>query len=175
MRETNRIHHQKARSNFTPEQFIQNRESNRIQQQAARTNLKPGQLIQNRESNSIQHQSVCNSLTPEQVIQNRERRQLCHHLLLVSNSASGVIHRGAFHDDINAITPTEVSCDIEIYECIRLCQSSWNRTLLTSEEDENDDNSTIHRMLVCIVCDQCIIGKDMSKVCTPYQQCPTGS
>ena len=104
MRETNRIHHQKARSNFTPEQFIQNRESNRIQQQAARTNLKPGQLIQNRESNSIQHQSVCNSLTPEQVIQNRERRQLCHHLLLVSNSASGVIHRGAFHDDINAIT-----------------------------------------------------------------------
>jgi len=44
--------------------------------------------------------------------------------------------------------------------------------LLTSEEDENDDNSIIHKMLVCIVCDQCIIGKDKSKLCTLYQQCP---
>jgi hypothetical protein len=160
-RKVDRAHHQEVHANLTQEGVEHRRDVDRAHRQEVRANLTVDDADQVRRINRIQHQVSRNNLTLDQVIQNRERSAFLHHIHLMSTSEGVKIERGVYNADINASAPIDISCNINIDECIKCCQSSLNRTLLTSDEDEYEPNIATHKILACVVCDQCIIGKDV--------------
>ena len=77
-----------------------------------------------------------------------------------SKSHNFHIERNCFAQESNSMESYDLAKDVMCTDGLLECQANINRTLLTCEEEGYIEGKSIHRALVCVVCDRCIIGTD---------------
>ena len=69
------------------------------------------------------------------------------------------VERDIFVEDVNCYT-VDLCQDVETEASVLQCQRNLRRTVVASYEEDFQDDVVIHKILVCIVCDCCIIGNE---------------
>ncbi|MFO0446989.1 MAG: hypothetical protein ACK51L_04885 [bacterium] len=166
-REHDRVRHEERCSNMSTEELEMMRERNRANQQErreeARGNLSPEQAELIRENVRLWWQLAPNNKTPVQRQLLQERNALYCHLQQIRemSTESGIVERNEYKENVREITPQDISGNIQVEQFILACQESLCQTILHEEEADYEENKEIHRMLICVVCNEAIIGKDV--------------
>jgi hypothetical protein len=166
-REHDRVRHEERCSNMSTEELEMMRERNRANQQErreeARGNLSPEQAELIRENVRLWWQLARNNMTPVQRQLLQERNALYRHLQQIRemSTESGIVERNEYKENVREITPQDISGNIQVEQFILACQESLCQTILHEEEADYEENKEIHRMLICVVCNEAIIGKDV--------------
>jgi len=64
------------------------------------------------------------------------------------------VERNEYKENVREITPQDISGNIQVEQFILACQESLCQTILHEEEADYEENKEIHRMLICVVCNE---------------------
>jgi len=169
--EAHRIRKQERRSNLSMEEIEAWQQTNRIREHERRRNMAGNAEADSAETDlltinaRLRQQIARQKRSPEQLQmmreRNRERMALLHHQQQRANEIMSRIERNSYGSNIRNKWPYDISQHIEIEECIESCQKSLNQIMLTENENEYEENTIKHKMLVCVVCDHAITGKEI--------------
>ena len=142
-REKNRVNIQIWRNELSEEMKEQTKKRKKEYQSQKRSALSEEEKQQERNRNSSSKQ------------QKRLAQNVC-----TSKSHNFHIERNCFAQESNSMESYDLAKDVMCTDGLLEYQAIINRTLLTCEEEGYIEGKSIHRALVCVVCDRCIIGTD---------------
>jgi hypothetical protein len=112
----------------------------------------------NRQSRIIIHARY----SEEQKEEARKKARLHNHAIRQKQcnmEAQVQVEKDVYIEDVNTYT-VDICGDVETEASVLQCQQNMKKTVVTSHEAEFQEDAVVHKMLVCIVCDCCLIGNE---------------